>query len=203
MKNFIHNNKILFITVSFIIIFGLLGFGIDKYTLRNSQPEIMGANSSTINSATNPSKTIEKILLNGDYALVGDGCSQNKFGTKCELNYQNTSKQVLKSCLSESDEKCSFYTYSLGKISPDGIYIFQNYTDTTEELTDIIEYKLIENTLTPVDTVLYENTTNPRCNNNNSTTCIKPQEDPITTDNIKTKINQNNQHYLNSINKYN
>jgi hypothetical protein len=145
----------------------------------------------------------EQKLTNGEYSLVGSGCTGNEFGSLCELKFQNQSKLLLKDCSIADNANCNFYIYTLGATKNTGVYILQSFDEEPQLLTDVLEYDLATNTSKVIDTVLFENlSAYQACTNTTNGSCINLQEVDVDPESIKNKVQTNNQDYLNTINKY-
>lgn len=157
--------------------------------------EVLGARENPGQALTStPAEVEAPVTAQADYRLQGAACSNNRSGTTCELFFENSSVLTLKDCTGEGNPQCSFYSYSLGRTTETGIYIFQSYQAEDATLTDVLEYSSTEGRTTNLETVLLEDTTAYR-----PATTFDLE---INSDNLLGEVERNNAEYVETLDKY-
>jgi hypothetical protein len=157
--------------VALAAISGLLHSGWIAYTNSQKPPSVAGVNETVTNTSINsagggaPENTLVKTTLPKQQAptpqqieikLDGNGCTTNNtFPNKCTLLNSSRSGLVLKECVEEVLDKCSMYTYTLGKRDTDTQYILQQYTEQGDTLLDVKAYNITSGNIQLIGTYLY------------------------------------------------
>lgn len=225
IKNLYNEYKTqIIIGVGFTVLF-VIGLMVNAFVSNqpsNQNPQVLGATEEEVRSSskrditpliplpnrdeqiktTSPLGELE--LNTNNYELSGDGCILNDSEKSCIVINSNTGSTFeLKNCATEGSQNCSFYTYSLGRETDFGVYIFQSFYSGNQELTDVLSYNEDTNSTELLETVLYENLSNyTSCENSNDSGCVDTKTFDIDPNSLSSKVQSHNNYYVDTINKY-
>ena len=172
-----------------------------KQTVKREIIPLTPENPETNQVSTSPLAGQQKTSTD-NYSLVGDGCSLNGVNISCTIqNNSSGDSLLLKQCSDDFTELCNFYTYSLGKETDQGVYLFQSYNEDGSDLTDVLLYSLSSSTVELVDTVLYEDLAR-YSDCEDQTLCQNLKTFDVDPGSLENQVEQNNTEFLEIINQY-